>query len=96
MRLLSFLFLLLIIIIGVTFATLNSDMVTVHYYVGQKTMALSLLLVLVLAIGSVLGMMVGFWMFLKAKIKIYRLKKRLKIAEKEIENLRAIPLQDKH
>jgi hypothetical protein len=32
---------------------------------------------------------------IKAKIVNYRLKQRLGFAEKEIENLRAIPLQDK-
>jgi putative membrane protein len=93
---LSFLFLLLIIIIGVTFATLNSDTVTIHYYIGNRVIPLSLLLVIVLTIGSALGMMVGFWLVLKAKLRIYRLKQRLKLAEKEIENLRAIPLKDKH
>lgn len=96
MRIMSYLFLLIIIIIGVTFATLNSETVTVHYYIGNRVMPLSLLLVIVLAIGSLLGMMVGFWIVLKVKIKNYRLKQRLKLAEKEIENLRAIPLKDKH
>lgn len=96
MRIMSFLFLLIIVLIGVTFATLNADMVTVHYYLGSYTMPLSLLLVLVLALGSVLGMLVVFWLLLKVKIKNYRLRQRLKLTEKEIENLRAIPLQDKH
>ena len=96
MRILSLLFLFAIVLIGVVFATLNSDMATVHYGFGSRSMPLSLLLVIVLAIGSLLGMMVGFWLLLKAKIKTYRLRQRLKNAEKEIENLRAIPLQDKH
>ena len=96
MRILSFLFLLIIILIGITFATLNSDTVTVNYYVGQQNLPLSLLLVTVFGLGGLLGMLVGFWFVLNTKIKNYRLRQRLKLAEKEIENLRAIPLQNKH
>lgn len=96
MRIISFIFLLFIILLGVTFATLNSSMVTINYYIGHKTLPLSLLLVSVLTIGSLLGMMVGFWLLLKVKLKNYHLRQRLKLAEKEVENLRAIPLRDKH
>lgn len=78
-----------------TFATLNSESVTVNYYLDQSTLPLSLLLVLVFALGCLVGMVVGFWLLIKAKILNYRLRQRLQLAEKEIENLRAIPLQDK-
>lgn len=96
MRIISLVCLLAIIILGVTFATLNSGEVTVNYYVGQRTMALSMLLVSVFSLGCLLGLLVGFWLLLKAKLKNYRLKKRLKVAEKEVQNLRAIPLKDRH
>lgn len=78
-----------------TFATLNSESVTINYYLDQSTMPLSLLLVLVFAAGCLVGMVVGFWLLIKAKIVNYRLKQRLQLAEKEVGNLRAIPLQDK-
>jgi putative membrane protein len=95
-RILSCVFILLIILIGISFATLNSDVVDVNYYIGQKEMPLSLLLALVFGFGCLLGVLVGGWMLIKTKVNNYRLKQRLKLAEKEIENLRAIPLQDKH
>lgn len=96
MRILSILFLLLIVLIGITFATLNSNIVTVNYYVGQQTLPLSLLLVSVFGLGGILGMLIGFWFILNTKLKNYRLRQRLKMAEKEIENLRAIPLKNQH
>ena len=96
MRLITYLLLLIIILIGVTFALLNPSPVLIHYYVGQKTLPLSMLLVLVFALGCFLGLLVGLWFVFKIKIKNYHLKKRVKIAEKEIQNLRAIPLQDRH
>ncbi len=96
MRIVTYLLLLIIILIGITFAVLNPAMVTMNYYIGQKTLPLSLLLVTVFALGCFLGLLVGGWLLLKVKIKNYRLKQRLKVAEKEVQNLRAIPLQDKH
>jgi uncharacterized membrane protein YciS (DUF1049 family) len=81
---------------GITFAVLNEGLVTINYYIGQKTLPLSLLMVFVFALGCFSGLLVGGWLLLKVKVKNYRLKQRLKVAEKEVQNLRAIPLQDKH
>lgn len=95
MRLISYFFLLVIILFGMTFATLNSESVTINYYIGQSTLPLSLLLVLGFALGCLIGMLVGFGLLIRSKLSNYRLRQRLNLAEKEIENLRAIPLQDK-
>lgn len=95
MRIISYLFILIVILFGISFAVLNLDAVTINYYFGQSSLPLSLLLVLVFALGCLIGMVVGFLLLLKAKLRNYRLRQRLRLAEKEIENLRAIPLQDK-
>jgi putative membrane protein len=95
-RIVTYILLLIIILIGITFAVLNPSIVTVNYYINQKTLPLSLLLVSIFALGCFLGLVVGGWLLLKAKIKNYRLKQKLKVAEKEVQNLRAIPLQDRH
>jgi putative membrane protein len=94
-RILSYFLLLIIVLFGMTFATLNSESVTINYYLDQSTLPLSLLLVLVFALGCLIGILVGFWLLIKAKLTNYRLKQRLHLAEKEIDNLRVIPLQDK-
>jgi len=95
-RIVTYLLLLAIILIGITFAVLNPTIVTMNYYIGRKTLPLSLLLVSVFAFGCLLGLLVAGWFVLKTKIKNYRLAQQLKVAEKEVQNLRAIPLQDKH
>ena len=95
MRIISYFLLLAIVIFGMTFATLNSESVTINYYLGQSTLPLSLLLVGVFALGCLVGMVVGIWLLIKAKMTNYRINQRLNMAEKEIDNLRAIPLQDK-
>ncbi len=95
MRIISYFFLIVIILFGMTFATLNSESVTINYYLGQSSRPLSLLLVFAFAFGCMIGMVVGFWLLIKAKINNYRMRQQLNNAEKEINNLRAIPLQDK-
>ena len=95
MRIVSYFFILIIVLFGMTFATLNSESVTINYSLGQATLPLSLLLVLIFALGCLIGIIVGLWLLFKAKLYNYRLRQRLSWAEKEIENLRAIPIQDK-
>lgn len=95
-RILTYLFLLVIIALGITFALINPGAVTVHYYVGQKTLPFSLLLVATFGAGCLLGFLICGVAFLKLKLKTYQLKQRLSVAEKEVQNLRVIPLQDRH
>jgi len=95
LRIVSYFFILIIVLFGMTFATLNSESVTINYSLGQATLPLSLLLVLIFALGCLIGIIVGLWLLFKAKLYNYRLRQRLSWAEKEIENLRAIPIQDK-
>lgn len=51
-----------------TFATLNSESVTINYYLGQSTLPLSLLLVLVFALGCLTGMVAGLILLIRAKV----------------------------
>ncbi len=94
MRIISYITLILILVLGVTFAGLNAGSVTINYYVGATELPLSLLLVIGFALGCLLGLIVGMVMYLKARSQNYRLKNRIKLAEKEINNLRNMPLQD--
>lgn len=96
MRILTYLTLIAIVLLGISFATLNPDSVNFNYYIGHRTLPLSLLLVMTFVVGCILGLLVGFFLLIKLKIKNYKLQNQLKVAEKEVVNLRAIPLQDRH
>lgn len=93
-RIISLFFILVIVIFGMIFAILNSDSVTINYYLGHSSLPLSLLLVLVFAGGCLIGMFASLWLLIKSKIQCHRLANRLALAEKEIANLRSIPLSD--
>lgn len=95
MRFFTFIFILIIVVFGMSFAILNSESVNIDYYFNQATISLSLLLVLAFAFGCLIGMTASLWLLIKSKMKNYKLRQRLTLAEKEIQNLRSIPLQDK-
>lgn len=94
MRVISYLVLLVVMLVGLTFASLNSNIVTFNYYVGSKEIALSLLLVFAFGAGIFLGLIAAISPWLKVKRENRRFKSRLKIVEKEVENLRSIPIRD--
>ena len=71
MRIFSYIFLLIIVLLGITFATLNSEAVNINYYVGHRTLALSLLLAVVFGVGCFAGILVGLWILFKTKLKNY-------------------------
>ena len=92
MRIIGYLFFLVIVVIGVTFAYLNAHSVIFNYYFGTKSLPLSLLLVFALGIGLLLGLIVMFLSWLKLKRSNRKIRKQLKNAEKELINLRNFPI----
>ena len=96
MRIISTLFLLSLILLGVTFAGLNAEPVAVNYYIGTTKLPLSLLLVVTLVLGGLLGLIFNIISYVKLKSANLRLRQRLKLAEEEITNLRTMPLKDDH
>ncbi len=87
---------LFVSVIGLSFALLNVEMVKLNYYFGTITAPLSIVVAVSLAVGALLGVLASMGMALGLKRETIRLRHNLKIAEKELENLRSLPLKDKH
>lgn len=96
MRYVISIFWVLVILLGATFASLNPQTITIHYYIDTTTMHLPLLLLDMLFFGAVLGMIAGLPILLKCKQHNRRLKRRVKEVEQEVMNLRTIPIKDSH
>jgi putative membrane protein len=94
MRIISYLILLIIMLIGLTFSALNPTEVVFNYYLGSKSVALSILLVVVFGMGIFLGLLISLFSWLRIKGDNMWLKSRLKNVEKEVQNLRSIPIRD--
>ena len=95
MRIFTFIIVIIVLLLGVSFAILNANVVAIDYYFGSAQLPLSLFLVFALIIGAILGLFVSNVMFFKAKAVQYHLRKQLANAQKEIKNLHKIPLEDK-
>ena len=96
MRMLMTVFYLVLILVGVSFAALNARTAHVNLYLTTLTMPVSVLMTLMLGAGIVIGFFLFMGRYLRLKTECHKIKSQLKLTEKEIKNLRAIPLQDQH
>lgn len=94
LRLLGFVLLFALVILGLSFAVLNAGSVEIHYYLGTLEVPLSLALVSVLSLGVVLGLLAGMGVLLAQKRRIHQLERKVASTTTEIANLRAIPIKD--
>ena len=86
------LFWFLVAFFVVIFTTLNSYSVTLSYHMGTVKVYLPLLLVIFLVFGAFLGMCALLPLFVKAKGHHSKLKTELKRSQKELDNLRTMPI----
>ena len=93
-RLLKVCFFIVIVFMGLIFHIKNDQLVELNYYVNSIPVSLSLVIVLTLCIGALLGVLASLPMILKLKHENARLDRQVKITEKEINNLRVIPVKD--
>jgi len=96
MRIMMTVFYLVLILFGVSFAALNARAIPLNLYLTTITLPVSLLMILMLGIGLVLGFIIFLGRYWRLKAECHRIKSQLKLTEKEIKNLRAIPLHDQH
>ncbi len=93
-RVLKLFLILVVFLAGLAFHLRNDQFVQLDYYVDVINIPFSLWVVLTLGLGALLGILVSLPMILKLKRENTRLLKRVKISEKEINNLRTIPVKD--
>jgi len=83
-------------LVAVAFAAKNNTSVELHYFIGSVSLPLSLLIVTSIGVGAMLGVFATSGIILKLKRDAMRLQKSVKVAEKEVSNLRALPIKDQH
>jgi putative membrane protein len=95
-RIIIFTILLVVALIGLSFALLNADTITLNYYFGKLQAPLSLIMVIAIALGAVMGVLASMWAVVAQKRELAKMRKAAKITEKEITNLRSLPMKDNH
>lgn len=96
MRIVMLLIYIILVIVGVSFAVLNASSVQVNLYFDSITMPVSVLMILMLGLGAFIGFILSIGRYWRLKAECYKIKNQLKLTEKEIKNLRSIPLQNQH
>lgn len=95
-RIIYLILVLVVTLFTVTFTLLNSQPVKVNYYFGSYEIDLLIVVVICLVIGAALGVTAALGKVFSLKQEMSRKEKKIKITEKELENLRSLPLKDEH
>lgn len=84
MKIVRYLFLTLIIVLGFTFACLNTTAVSINYYIGTSLLPLSLLLIMTFAVGMIIAMIFNLAWVVQLKRKNYLNRQKIKRLEQEL------------
>lgn len=95
-RILVFVILLVVALLGLSFALMNAELVSLNYYFATIQVPLSMVVVLAIVVGALLGVLTMLGMALGQKRELAKMRKSIKLAEMEISNLRSLPLKDSH
>lgn len=90
-KIFAVLFFILVVVVGVSFSSLNSEPVTVNYYLGSLSVPLSVVVVVSFALGVVCAFVVTTVSLLGTKWQVSRLRRDVKAREQEILGLRKLP-----
>ena len=85
---------MLVTVLAVTFTLLNSQPVKLDFYIGHFETDLVIVIIVCLVLGSVLGITAVLGKLISFKQELLRKDKKIKVTEKEVENLRSLPLKD--
>jgi len=83
-----------LIALGLSFAMLNSQAVALNFYLGRTALPLSLWMVVALATGAVLGVLSTFGVIVRQRRELARLRRRVNDAQKELSELRKMPIRN--
>lgn len=95
LRLVKFLFLLLVALAGAVFAYINPGEISVSYYFGELTLPLGILIFILLGTGVLIGVLGSLYNVIGIHRENTRLRRQASLAQQEINNLRTMPLQDR-
>ncbi len=89
-RLLGFLLLVVLVVLGLSFAVLNSQPVALNYYFGARDIPLSMIVVVSLAAGALMGVLVSLGTIIRLKQQAGSLRRRMRAAQKDADQARIL------
>ncbi len=92
-RLIVLLLALVVVAVGLSFAMLNSEPITLDFYLGELSLPVSLWLVLALAVGVLLGLGSALGILTRQRWQLNRLRREAASSREEVSELRKLPLR---
>lgn len=93
MVVIKLLLLLVFVVVGASFAIINDAPVAVDLYFIRPDLPLSLLLLLALGLGILLGGLAGTVYFMRVKKENADLRRKTRLVSEEVKNLRSMPIK---
>lgn len=93
-RLIALVIAVLVVALGLSFAVLNADSAELNFYFGTLSMPISLWMVVALLVGAVLGVVSSVGLFFRQRRELARLRRQVADAEKELSELRKLPIRN--
>lgn len=90
-RLFGFLMMVILVVIGLSFAVLNAEPVPLNYYFGNREIPLSLIVVGAITIGAVFGILASLGVIIKQKAQASGLRKKIRSLEKDAVQISTKP-----
>jgi putative membrane protein len=95
-RIIFYIILFIIFVLAISFSLLNSQTVNIDLYFSKQSVDLMLVILASICVGVVMGVAAVSGMMLRTRHELSKTKKEVKLVEKEVANLRSLPLKDKH
>ena len=93
MLVIKLLLLLIFMVIGASFAIVNDTPVTVDLYFITPQLPLSLLVLLALGLGMLLGGLTGVLYSMRVRKENTELRRKARLVNEEVRNLRTMPVK---
>ncbi len=94
-KIISFVFMFLVLVLGLGFFTLNDHSVALNYYFGSSELSLPIILIVAVTLGAVLGLIGSMRPILKLRKEIALLKRSNQSIAREVSHVKAT-IKDSH
>jgi uncharacterized integral membrane protein len=93
-RIFTIILFIIVLILGAGFSAINLTVVDINYYLGVLSLPLSVVIIIAIVLGTVLGALALSTSILRLRYENRRLRKKLALSEQEINSLRILPITD--
>jgi lipopolysaccharide assembly protein A len=93
-RIMTIIVFVIVLILGAGFSAINLTPVDINYYLGALSLPLSIVIIVAIILGTLLGALVLSTSILRLRYENRRLHKKLINSEQEVDRLRILPITD--